>query len=152
MSGKQRTTVRDGETSISKRRIALLQLHRSVDLLDQGDPVCALTLAAAAEEILGQIAKKKSHRTQLENNAIWFDSVADFLKARRPSRKKFYGASNRLRNEFKHNDCGRNVRVRGDLVFEAEEVIIRAVKNYHHAFGCLPGSKIVREWFMDMTM
>jgi hypothetical protein len=45
---------------VTKRRIALIQLWRSIDLLENhNDPVCALTLAGAAEEILGKMAAKK---------------------------------------------------------------------------------------------
>ena len=44
---------------LTKRRIALVQMEQSLNLLAAGDPVSALTLAGAAEEILGRIAARK---------------------------------------------------------------------------------------------
>ena len=56
---------------VTKRRIALIQLWRSIDLLENhNDPVWALTLAGAAEEILGKMAAKKGHSTALEDDTI----------------------------------------------------------------------------------
>jgi len=40
---------------LTKRRIALIQMEQSLNMLEAGDPVSALTLAGAAEEILGSI-------------------------------------------------------------------------------------------------
>jgi hypothetical protein len=43
----------------TKRRIALIQLEQSLNLLEADDPVSALTLAGAAEEVLGHVAFRK---------------------------------------------------------------------------------------------
>ena len=51
--------------SLSKRRICLIQLEQSLRLLEEGDPVSALTLAGAVEEILGCIAKRNGHEPRV---------------------------------------------------------------------------------------
>jgi len=138
---------------LTKRRLALIQLERAVKLLeDDVDPVCALTLAAAAEEILGQIAKHKSGRNALEDSADYLATVYDWAKVPRPSRKTLFHRHNRLRNELKHNDKGKNSWVQADYQFEAEEFLLRAVRNYCFAFNCLPASKRIRRWFEWMCL
>jgi len=139
--------------SLTKRRIALLQLERSVELLEKhNDPVCALTLAAAAEEILGKIAAAKGHVPQIENWAEYLGGIYDFHGKPRPSKKELVGVHNRVRNELKHNDGGKNGRVVAEFKFEAEEMLLRAIKNYFNAFGCLPGNNRVQGWFEHMTL
>jgi hypothetical protein len=141
------------KNSLTKRRIALLQLERSVELLEEhNDPVCALTLAAAAEEILGKIAAAKGHVPMVEDWAEYLGGIYDFLGKARPLKKELVGVHNRVRNELKHNDGGRNGRVSADFEFEVEEMLLRAIKNYFNAFGCLPGNKRVRGWFEHMTL
>jgi len=138
---------------LSKRRIALLQLERSIRLLEESnDPVCALTLAGAAEEILGQIATQKGRSTTVENWAEYLGSFYDWMGKPRPPRKKLISVHNRVRNALKHNDAGKNTRVRADFRFEAEDMILRAVKNYFEAFDSLPTSKTIRSWFEQMTL
>jgi hypothetical protein len=138
---------------LTKRRIALLQIERSVDLLtNHNDPVCALTLAGAAEEILGRIAAARGHVPVVEDGTEYLGSVYDYIGKPRPPKKKLIEAHNRIRNALKHNDDGKNVRVAADFLFEAEEMLLRAIKNYFNAFGCLPSSKPVRGWFEWITL
>jgi hypothetical protein len=138
---------------VTKRRIALIQLWRSIDLLENhNDPVCALTLAGAAEEILGKMAAKKGHSTALEDDTIWWGQMADYLKRPRPSREKVHKSLNRVRNELKHNDGGRNVRIQAEFVFEAEEMILRALRNYERAFGCMPSNRLIRGWWDHISL
>jgi hypothetical protein len=141
------------KTSLTKRRVALLQLERSVELLEKhNDPVCALTLAAAAEEILGKMAAAKGHVPIVEDWAEYLGGIYDLHGKPRPPKKELLAAHNRARNELKHNDGGKNGRVVADFEFEAEEMLLRAIKNYFNAFGCLPGNRRVRGWFEHMTL
>jgi hypothetical protein len=138
---------------LTKRRIALLQLERSVELLeDCNDPVCALTLAAAAEEIVGKIAVAKGHAAMVENWAEHLGGWYDYFGKPRPPKKQLVGTHNRVRNELKHNDNGRNIHVAADFEYWAEDMLLRAIKNYFNAFGCLPSSSRVRAWFENMTL
>jgi hypothetical protein len=137
---------------LTKRRIALIQLEQSLNLLEAGDPVSALTLAGAAEEILGRMASRRGHAPRVECDAEWLGSVYDWAKKPRPSKKKLISVLNATRNHLKHQDDGRNIRVEADFKFDAEDMILRCMYNYFTAFGCFPASKSLRNWFYYMTL
>jgi hypothetical protein len=59
---------------LTKRRIALIQMEQSLNMLEAGDPVSALTLAGAAEEILGRAAARKGKEPRVEYFAEWSGS------------------------------------------------------------------------------
>ena len=143
MSTKQRLT---------KRRIALIQLEQSLNLLEASDPVSALTLDGAAEEILGRAASRKGKEPRVEYNADWLGSLFDWVKKPRPSKKQLISHLNTVRNHLKHQDDGRNIRVEADFEFEAEDMILRCMFNHFNAFGCYPANKRLRAWFEHMTL
>ena len=136
---------------LTKRRIALIQLEQSVKLLSEGDAVSALTLAGAAEEILGRAAARKGHRPRVEVLAAWVGSLCDYLKKPRPSVKELVRDQNQPRNHLKHQDDGRSIYVDYNWRFEAEEMILRAMYNYHDAYGSFPSSRLLRDWFEGIT-
>jgi lauroyl/myristoyl acyltransferase len=140
------------KTSLSKRRICLVQLEQSLRLLDEGDPVSALTLAGAVEEILGRIAERKGHEPRVVFEADYLASMADYVRKSRPARKQVIAALNRPRNHLKHQDDGRNIRIAADWQFEAESMLLRCMFNHFDAFGCYPTSKALRGWFESMTL
>jgi hypothetical protein len=129
-----------------------MQLEQSLNLLEAGDPVSALTLAGAAEEILGRAASRKGHESRVEYNADWLGSLYDWAKKPRPSKRQLISTLNATRNHLKHQDDGRNIRVEADFQFEAEEMILRCMFNHFKAFGCYPSDKRLRGWFEHMTL
>jgi len=137
---------------LTKRRIALIQLEQSLRLLETGDPVSALTLAGAAEEILGRAASRKGHDPRVEYDADWLGSFYDWAKKPRPSKKQLISRLNSTRNHLKHQDDGRNIKVEADFEFEAEDMILRCMYNHFNAYGCYPASKRLRGWFEHMTL
>jgi hypothetical protein len=140
------------KSSLSKRRICLIQLQQSLRLLEQGDPISALTLAGAAEEILGCIAKRKGHEPRVAYEADYLASMADYVHKPRPPKQQVIAALNKPRNHLKHQDDGRNVRVTADWQFEAESMLLRCMFNHFNAFGSFPASKPLRDWFENMTL
>src|SRR5260370_24755805 len=104
MNQSTRSTARGFE----KRDLALRQLRRAVQVCNQGDFVCATTLAGAAEEILGRIAEKRAGTNALDGHAHFWSQLADMVGKTPPDRKKVMEAHNRLRNQLKHNDSGDN--------------------------------------------
>jgi hypothetical protein len=135
----------------TKRRIALIKMEQSLNLLVSGGPVSALTLAGAAEEILGRIVQRKGKKPSVESLADWVGSIYDWAGKPRPSKKKLIASENRVRNELKHQDDGRNVTIEADFRFHCEEMLLRCMYNYFDAFGCFPRSRNLRFWFMNMT-
>jgi len=76
-----------------KRDIALRQLRRAVQLFNKGDFVCAATLAGAAEEVLGRIARKRTGTNALDGHVHFWSQMADMFGKTPPDRKKSRGGT-----------------------------------------------------------
>jgi len=88
-------------------------MRRAILLLEEGDFICALTLAGAAEEILGKMVARKGRSTAMEDFAVrdrqlWEWAATKEPRLKIPTETEFRQGLNRLRNEFKHNDAGKN--------------------------------------------
>jgi hypothetical protein len=127
-------------------------MEQSLNLLETGDAISALTLAGAAEEILGRIAKKKGKEPRVEYLADWSGSLFDWVGKPRPSKAALIRLENRVRNELKHQDDGRNISIEGHFRMEAENMLLRCIFNHFNAFGCFPGNRRLRWWFENMTL
>jgi hypothetical protein len=145
---------------ITKRTIAQTQLYRAVKLLDENasdfDPISALTLAGAAEEILGKMVNAKGMDTAFEESAFFTSQSWDFYCKRAEAdgevvepldEKEIRSRINRTRNELKHNNGGKNSPVDAYFLMEAEEMVLRALRNYEKLYGKLPPQKEVQEWW-----
>jgi hypothetical protein len=129
-----------------KRDLAIKQLRRAVQLFNQGDFVCAATLAGAAEEVLGRIARKRTGKTALDGDAHFWSQLAGIVGKPPPDRKKVVEAHNRLRNQLKHNDSGDNDWVTADFEFESQGLIDRAIRNYWLAYDTPPADRIINHY------
>jgi len=137
--------------SATKRRLAIIQMRRAILLLEDGDFICALTLAGAAEEILGKMVARKGHSTAMEDFSVrdrqlWEWAATREPRLRIPTEAAFRRGLNRLRNEFKHNDAGKNARVSGDFEYEAEEMLFRCIRNFVKLYGRPPRDKVISTW------
>lgn len=123
------------EETLSNLEIAHRQIERAIVLfLDERDYVSALTLAGAAEEILGKLLNK-------EGKEHWLDSISkgalkalgfrkkelempEALKAKR----EIVNISNRHKNTFKHYNSDETITLLVDVA--AANMIDRAISNY----------------------
>lgn len=123
------------EETLSNLEIAHRQIERAIVLfLDDRDYVSALTLAGAAEEILGKLLNK-------EGKEHWLDSISkgalrvlgfrkielktpEALKAK----KEIANIANRHKNTFKHYNSDGTVTLLVDVA--AAKMIDRAISNY----------------------
>lgn len=114
---------------LSKLQIAKSQLDMAIALYLKGDDlVSTITLAGAAEEILGKLAEHSGARTAFDET---LDRLCDMYEAafrEKPNRKAFADLRNRARNEFKHIGLQPDVDV--DLEREAVNMLRRAIENY----------------------
>jgi hypothetical protein len=138
------------KTKLTKRRIALTQLERSLRVLEDGDPVSALTLAGAAEEILGGFARRRGFPPCVELSAEGIGDILERAGRARPPQKRLMAFLNFPRNHAKHQDNGPNVRVEFDWQGEADNMIFRAMLNHYNAFECWPASKRLRLWMSNI--
>ncbi|NMP32550.1 hypothetical protein HII17_13370 [Thalassotalea sp. M1531] len=112
----------------SKTELAIIQIERAIDLfIDERDFVSTLTLAGAAEEMLGNILHANGMENILAELHPWFqekyDSDASF--------GQFARKANEIRNELKHGhsfpDLEHKVEVSEPL---AAQMLMRALVNY----------------------
>ena len=132
---------------MEKRDIALAEIRRAIQLLRKADYVCAATLAGAAEEILGRIAKKRAGHNALDGKEALAEAMAELFSVPQPDKAKVRAVMNRVRNECKHNDSGDNEWVEADFEHEAQCLIDRALRNWLLAYGSFPKDRIVAAYY-----
>ena len=133
--------------SVTKIDIALVQLRTSIQLYNKNNFIASITLAGAAEEILGKVTEKQSGVNSLLEDKLWLDQIADWLNKPRSSLKNIAKSRNRLKNELKHNDAGENVVINEDFRFEAETHIINSIRNYELITGEIPKDRVIRRFW-----
>jgi hypothetical protein len=121
---------------LTPKQIALTQLERALDLyLSGSDLVSAITLAGAAEEILGKLVRRLDKTPSLELRAERKRRTFRALWPNRPDpgTKPFIKLANQSRNAMKHLITTEPIEV--DLNLEAGKLLARAVDNYSLLFG-----------------
>jgi len=120
-------------TEQAYRRIKLAEEQLDVALelfLSKRSLVSALTLAGAAEEILGQALKFRGKRTTLEFEHSAIEQVETFLRRQPFLWKDFINEKNRVRNAAKHMREQSEAEVIADLEDEALWMLVRACDNH----------------------
>lgn len=139
-------------TKISKKEIALIQIKAAARHYNKQDYVSCITLAGAAEEILGEIAKKRRGFNQLDNDIDYTKSIFHYFIKDIPKTKSIIKNRNITKNELKHNDIGENLIIEADLENEAVTFFVAALKNYFDAFEEWPTDKITIDLFEFLTL
>jgi alpha-amylase/alpha-mannosidase (GH57 family) len=137
---------------MEKKDIALQQLIDSANLYQKGRYCSALTLAGAAEEILGKIAKKRTGKNQIEDEIEYLKSIYQCFNKPVPTKRELINRINNAKNELKHNDVGENLWVDSDFENECVLLFVKAVKNYFDAYKEMPKSKIVMRLFEHLCL
>lgn len=157
----------NSKKTISKERIAIIQLHDAIRLYYKGSYISSITLAAAAEEILGKLSDEK-YSIQLNrpvkhnyaNDSAFL--VAHFIpnwdidlstlteiEQRRyyeEIKKQFISDRNRIRNELKHKNVGEMEVEFSSFKRFAEVHIAGAIVNYKLFKNELPKDEIVMKY------
>ena len=137
---------------MEKKDIAVKQIKAAARHYKRGDYSCSITLSGAAEEILGQMAKKRTKMNQLDREVIYLRNVYDYFHGQKPTNKQLISKVNKVKNELKHNDSGDNLWVGADFEFEAAWLFVRAVKNYFDCYEEYPKDRIVKNLFEHITL
>jgi hypothetical protein len=137
---------------MEKKDIALQQLIDSANLYEKGRYCSALTLAGAAEEILGKITKKRTGVNQLDGEIEYLKSIYQYFNRPCPSKKDLIKRINKIKNEMKHNDQGENLWVKADFENECVLLFVKAVKNYFDAYKEMPNDKNVMRLFEHLCL
>lgn len=110
--------------TLTEDLITLEQLHCAIELFLQNRFIPAITLAGAAEEILGKMVKEKNLQNA-QDSIIDYAFMADRSRGR--SAKQIRDDGNRVRNCLKHRIEGETKK---NLEVEAFIMIQRAIENY----------------------
>lgn len=137
---------------MEKKDIALKQLRAAAKLYKEGDYISSITLAGAAEEILGRIAEKRTGSKSLENEILYLNGLGEFLGKGKIEKKKIINVINKTKNELKHNDSGVNNWVDADFENEAVLLFVKAVKNYLNAYNEMPKDRVIVNLFEHLTL
>jgi len=128
--------------------VASVQLERALHLFQEGDHVCALTLAGAAEEILGKLVQEAGLKTALDEEADLVMAMK-WLPPGEKSRKQYIAFLNFPRNSLKHRitDPAKIMPSKWESV--AANMLHRACLNYRRATGDFPSSDAFYHFFRN---
>ena len=116
-------------TRLTKIDIAVSQLRFAISLfMEDRELIAAVTLAGAAEEILGRLAAQAGLTPALTRRAEGARALHKHLWKSDPGAKPFVELKNKTRNELKHLVAGSPIDV--DLREETMRMLDRAVENY----------------------
>lgn len=119
---------------LSNLEISKRQLNRAIDLfLFENDFVSALTLAGAAEEILGKLLKLSHNKHALDeliDNALVLNEITKGSSEGPQARKKIANFHNFFKNKMKHYNQEGSVCFSVD--YYAAQIIDRAITNYYN--------------------
>lgn len=132
---------------LTKIELARLQIEKAISLfIDEKDYVCSLTLAGAAEEMLGNMLRTQGKDNVLADLHPWFKdkykseiSFSDLAKG-----------ANVIRDELKHGhenpDPAHGVEISKPI---AAQMLMRALVNYTRVAGSPTESMIHAKQWLD---
>jgi len=113
---------------LTKFEVAEAQLNKAIELFCAHEPLPAITLAGAAEEILGKLVRDGGNPSALDEEVKDRCDLFHTVFGRPGDPKVFADLINRPRNELKHRMAG------APLAFELEEAAVnliqRAITNF----------------------
>lgn len=119
---------------VSKEEVARSQLEVALRLYMQGEEYPAvITLAGAAEEVLGKIAQSKGIEASLKRTLRNLCDTYEEVWGEKANEGDFAKLRNLARNELKHLCSGEDLFM--DFEKEAAAMLARALDNYHLCIG-----------------
>lgn len=120
--------------SIPKKELARSQLNVALKLYLQSEeyPSC-ITLAGAAEEVLGKIASDAGHEPALKKKLQELLTLHMQLWGTEAKESDYAELRNHARNEMKHRCSGADLSL--DYEQQAAQMLARALENYLLCFG-----------------
>ncbi|MCL6264633.1 hypothetical protein [Craterilacuibacter sp. RT1T] len=129
---------------LSALEIAEHQLLTALQMWSVGDYISCITLAGAAEEILGKRMRKLGFEPSFENLKEAIVKLAKHFGDTLSNTDKLVGdLMNRTRNELKH--YAGDEALEFDLKSDAEEMLERAISNYTSLTGKFP-DQMLKFW------
>ena len=114
-----------------RRCMALRQLYTALRLYEQQDFYSAITLAGAAEELLGKLLKENSIGNALDSYKKDARVVFNALYGEAPSEKEIATQANDARNKLKHGSPDGSNLIEFDAEEKANDMLDRAIRNVY---------------------
>lgn len=111
---------------ISKLDVAVRQLDVAIRLFFEGDFVSSLTLAGAAEEILGALSQQAGKPVAVDHIAAYHQTDTDPTLSAEDSKRVILTVLNRGRNQAKHANDRNETHFDDDKIWPLQ-MIMRAV-------------------------
>lgn len=133
---------------ISKLNVAINQLQMAIDMfLENKDLFCIITLAGAAEEILGHYAIKANEKTMM-------DLLCTSLSKKQWSNVSGYDGIlkeiNKPRNSLKHFGSSKTDLIEIDPEESAITMLLRSIGNlYSHDKSCTHNTPAFMNWIYE---
>jgi len=122
----------EDDTQITKGEIAKIQLAEAINLLLAGKYLCAITLAGAAEEVLGRLLNQRGEISVVEKS---FQSIQNIREKtglsvmRGKPKNEIFNEWNSARNTLKHHGKTNDEIVTINLFDETYWMIKRGLAN-----------------------
>lgn len=130
--------------------LAREQLEMAIDaLLGRQRFASAITLASAAERVLGQALRRAGKPAVLDWKFEATDLVHTQLHGRPLDYKTFHDAENRVSNALRHFDKTNAPDFEADLEEAACWMLVRACENAHRLGLTVNGFDAFNEWFYE---
>lgn len=118
-------------TTLSKQEAARVQLEKALELHALGgNQVAVITLAGAAEEILGQLVRERGGENSLASLTSGAVAMHKYLHNEEVDAKRYIERANRAKNSLKHYTPGKEQDVSCDFDEEAVDLLDRAISNW----------------------
>lgn len=115
----------------SSEDIALVQLETALRLYAEGDDFFSvITLAGAAEEVLGKVVSRKGKENSLDALKKAASAVHTYLYGEKVKYSVYVYRANYFRNKIKHVNPGIEPLITFDVKEEAGDMLTRAIDNY----------------------
>lgn len=131
--------------TLTAGQIAERHLLAALRLWKEGDFLSALTLAGAAEEILGKRLRASDQKPSFEQLRDLMVAVSDVEGSKTMMPNVAADLINRRKNEIKHYSGDEPLVL--DLREEASEILDRAIDNYQRLNGGVPDA-VLEYWLL----
>jgi hypothetical protein len=146
----------EDDVELSKAEIARIQLVEAIHFFMQGNWVCAITLAGAAEAIFAGLLANQGINSVVEDATEAIDCIRGMSDVQghtlNPMQgladKKIYNEWNEARNHLKHHSKGEASTVKLNLFDEAYWMIKRALMNAKKAAITISNEQDFENWII----
>lgn len=139
------------DIEISKDELACIQLVEAIALFLQGNTICSITLAGAAEAILAGILEAEGTPSIVNDSVASIQAIRDTTSLKPmegKAHKNIFNDWNSARNDLKHHGKSKAKVIKLNLFDEAYWMIKRALANADKAGITISNAQDFENWII----